>query len=109
MELLARLLADIVAHRCTFSLLSMLLSVKRKRRIVLQGEKWLEPNWLSTRLFIGQVILKIGLKLESFISKNEGVLFHKTLYAKLKNHRLSQQFFRCRLSCTLAKFWATLK
>ena len=37
--------------------------------IVLQGEKWLELKWLSARLFIGQVILKIGLRLQSFIGE----------------------------------------
>ena len=63
------LLANVVAHRCVFSPLFMLLSVKGKHRIVLQGEKWLEPKWLSARLFTGQFILKIGLKFKSFIGK----------------------------------------
>ena len=74
------LLTNVVIYRYAFSLLHMLSSEKEKCRIVLQGVE------TSAKLFIGQVILKINLKCQNYV-----VIFHKTLYTKLKHHRLSQQ------------------
>ena len=62
-------------HFATFHV----LSVKRK---VLQDEKW---KWLSTKLLIDKVILNQLETSESYRREMNVVVFHETLYAKLKH------------------------